>query len=363
MNILQVCAYAAPYEGNFIKSLMKLDEELAKRGHQTIYAFCEYAKDQPWCKELQKHKKVYFLPQRHARIKLNTYISLRKILKQEDVSIVHSHFELYDLPLGVVAPKKCKQFWHLHDDVSTGYQQQPFYKKVLCKLHYKTFSKKAVLCSVSKKHMEFVCDLGFRKEQALYIPNGTDFSRLSVNSQITPESDFLIFSWDFIRKGGDIAIKAAKRLYNDGYHFKVAFVGNDTLWTNDEIKSVVNEPWFVRQEFVEDVSELYNATRCFLHISRAEGCSYALLEATYFGLPIICSDIDENQFLEGLPTIYYTSVGDDEAVYLEMKRLLNNRFEMDSMNVKRSKQTIVQNYSLDSWVQNMVNIYAKYIQL
>ena len=44
-SILQVCAYAAPYAGNFIKSLLGLAEYKKKKGYNTIFAFPETEKN------------------------------------------------------------------------------------------------------------------------------------------------------------------------------------------------------------------------------------------------------------------------------------------------------------------------------
>ena len=72
MTVLQVCAYAAPYEGNFIASLKKLGEALKSRGHKMIYAFPENAREKEWCQKLSGETKVYFLPLAKARIKPST---------------------------------------------------------------------------------------------------------------------------------------------------------------------------------------------------------------------------------------------------------------------------------------------------
>jgi hypothetical protein len=53
MKILQVCAYAAPYEGNFIKSLLALESHLTAAGHEVVYAFPESAASIEWCKEIE----------------------------------------------------------------------------------------------------------------------------------------------------------------------------------------------------------------------------------------------------------------------------------------------------------------------
>lgn len=45
MTVLQVCAYGADYPGNFIASLEALENALADKGVQTIYAFVDRAAD------------------------------------------------------------------------------------------------------------------------------------------------------------------------------------------------------------------------------------------------------------------------------------------------------------------------------
>lgn len=359
MNILQVCAYAAPYEGNFMKSLYALDNKLSQMGHSVIYAFCEYARNKEWVIDLQKKRRVFFLPQRYARINPLTYVRLKSIIKKEKIDVVHSHFELYDLPLGVVAPKRCKMFWHLHDTIEDNYYKENAFRKMLYKLQYKTFSKNAVLCSVSKKHMRFVMTLGFDESKTLYIPNAVDFNRL-IEREKNKKYDFLIFAWDYKRKGADIAIKSATQLYRDGFRFTIGFVGNEELWQNEEIKSAISEPWFIKQNFVEDISDLYNSTKCFLHISRAEGCSYAMIEAAYFGLPIISSDIEENLFLDNLPNVSYIKVDSVDRTYSAMKKMIESDFYISASDIAQTKQKINEKYSLNGWVNSIIKAYTIY---
>ena len=79
MTVLQVCAYAAEYPGNFIRSLELLESELKKLGHDTVYAFPEAAKAREWCKSIENRTAVYYLPESKARIRPSTYIKMRKI--------------------------------------------------------------------------------------------------------------------------------------------------------------------------------------------------------------------------------------------------------------------------------------------
>ena len=206
MNILQVCAYAAEYEGNFMKSLYSLEQNLNDLGHNVFYAFPENAKDKLWCVELQKRTKVFFLPLRMARIKPRTYLQIRQIIRINDIKIVHSHFELYDIPCNIMSKKDVKVFWHLHDPISKSEQIS---RNILNKLQYSIFSKNVRLLAVSDFYKKIVIDFGFNKNNTATVLNGIDLYRITYPYKTNAyKYDFLTFGWDFERKGSDVIFSA-----------------------------------------------------------------------------------------------------------------------------------------------------------
>lgn len=348
MTVFQVCAYAAPYEGNFIKALKALGETLSHEGHKMVYAFPENAREIDWCVALGKQTDVYFLPLAKARLKPQTYSQLKKIYaKYPDLGIIHTHFELYDVPVVMTAPKHVKVFWHLHDALEVYNDPK---SRMVHKVQYGMLHKKAKLLSVSEKHMEYVLRLGFPKEQAAFVPNGLDTGRIrrvpSCRNNLT--YDFLIFGWDFDRKGVDLCVEAAKKL---GGSVKIAVIGNE------------NTEAIIRQRFgevkgvtvlqpVADINALYADCGCFLHISRAEGLSYALLEAVYAGLPVICSDIRENQFAQTFETVTMVPNENVEQIAAAMEAMLH-RPEFTDEQIAGVQQQIDQAYSISCWVKNV----------
>lgn len=364
MNILQVCAYAAPYPGNFMKSLLAVDKKLKEKGHNTYYAFPETAKNCKWCDELSKKTKVFFLPLAKARIKPKTYMELRNIIKNENIEIIHSHFELYDMPIALTLPKDSKMFWHLHDAIENDYKNHSFIRKILFKLHYGILSKRAYLISVSDKHKNFAIKLGFNPENSKTILNATDLTRIRIDKvNSCKKYDFLIFGWDFERKGVDLAIKAGKELNKEGYKFNLMVVGSNDTWKNKKIYEVENEKWFIKKNFVDDVNELYENAKVFLHPSRAEGCSYALQESIYSGLPIISSDIPENLFAQNIPTVKLFKSNDFIDLYTKMKEFLNNKELITTEDIVKSREIIKNNYSIDVWADKIVNEYSRLVKL
>lgn len=356
MVILQVCAFAAPAPGNFISSLIGLENALESKGIKTIYAFPKRAKDKKWCKEIQKKTKVYFLPEMRARFRVETYKIFKVIYKENDVGIVHSHFELYDIPATVTAPKNIKVFWHLHDALLDIYSKCSLSRKILMKIQYGYMSKKAILLSVSQEHALFAAKLGFPKQNIKYFPNGINTSRISIEEidKSNNKRYMLLFGWEVYRKGVDILVGATKNISMD---IKIKIVGQEECkkyLSQQKISSVIefSEP-------VSDINELYKETAVFLHISRAEGLSYALLEAIYAGLPVVCSDIPENLFAKIFKNIIWIQSGNVEELKDALELATNSIYEIKHEDIEYNRELIRKEYSISSWINRMQEYYME----
>ena len=355
MNILQVCAYAAPYEGNFMKSLYALDKRLTQMGHSTVYAFCEYAKDKEWVKLLQKRRKVYFLPQRFARINPLTYIQLRNIIKKENIELVHSHFELYDLPLGAVTPRGCKLFWHLHDPIILESRKS---RNLLYKLQYRFFGKHATLFSVCDYYKETAIRFGFNADKAVTILNGIDLGRVSYPYIQEKCVDFLTFGWDFYRKGSDIIFRALEKLAENGYSFRFIFnCNNQTLSAVDTYFGNNKPSWLEIGKPVEDINELFAVSRVFIQASRRETFSYAVCEAAYAGLDVISSDIYGLEWAHTIPGVSFFESENVEQLYRMLKKRLDNQFYFPTSVVESSRRIIEECFSVQVWVSRVIEQY------
>lgn len=355
MIILQICAFAAPMPGNFIPALLELENALKEHGTTTIYAFPERARDKQWCKEIQTRTKVYFLPEAQARLRLQTYLIMRNIYSENDVDIVHSHFELYDIPATLMAPKRVKVFWHLHDALKENYQKSAASRRILTKIQYGYFGKRAKLLSVSKEHAQFAIELGFHKKNVEYLPNGINTFRIRTEQidKSMHRKKLLLFGWEVYRKGVDLVVEAAKKINDNEVHIRV--VGQEAC---DKYLKMVGAPSIIRySKPVEDVNELYRETSVFLHISRAEGLSYALLEAIYAGLPIICSDIPENQFANQFRNIVWIKNEDVDELAEAINSIQYIVSDIREEDIQFNRDLIQEHYALNNWVERVITYY------
>lgn len=355
MTVLQVCAFAAPNAGNFIASLTRLEEQLAEKGIQTIYAFSDGARDKAWCQEIQKRTKVYFLPTAKARILPKTYQIMRRVYAENDVDIVHSHFELYDMPATVTAPKGAKVFWHLHDALKRNYQNGSASRKIMTRIQYKFAGNRPRLLSVSEEHAEFAKELGFPAKQITYFPNGISTERIRPTPLNKTKNQFLMFGWEVIRKGVDLVVQAAEDVQNQD--LQIVIVGQE------ECKQYLSEHCSAENITflppVDNINELYADTKVFLHVSRAEGLSYALLEVIYAGIPVICSDIPENNFARAFRNIYFVGNEDVDAIATRLFSLAQWDGVMKEEDVRFNQRLIERDYSIEAWAQKLLDLYLE----
>ena len=356
MVVLQVCAFAAPAPGNFISSLVVLEKTLKQDGTETIYAFPEKAKKREWCIEIANRTKVYFLPEAKARIKPATYKTFKKIYKENHVQIIHSHFELYDVPATITAPKDAKVFWHLHDALKENYNKSPLSRKILTKLQYGVLNNKTTLLSASTEHALFAEKLGFPKNKIYYIPNGINTSKFNITDidSNNKKEYILFFGWDVQRKGVDVLVEAAREIDKE---IKIVVVGQEKCEEYlKENKASQNIECIMP---VKDTNSLYKHALAFLHISRAEGFSYALLEALYVGLPIICSEIPENSFAHEFKNVIWVPSGNAKALTKALNLLTSNKFVVKTEDIEFNRNIIRNKYSIDGWVKTIKNNYLK----
>ncbi|MBR7178120.1 MAG: glycosyltransferase family 4 protein [Oscillospiraceae bacterium] len=353
MTVLQVCAYGADYPGNFISALEHLEYALKEKGVGTVYAFVGRAADRDWCRRIQNRTKVYFLPEAKARILPETYGIFRQIYRENDISVVHSHFELYDIPATVMAKPGTKIFWHLHDAIGEGYSKTGLLHRILCRIQYGAVGRRATLLTVSQKHGAFAQQLGFPGKQILFTPNGIDTNRIKPVDVDAASAKMVMLGWDILRKGVDVALEAAR---NVPEWARIVIVGYDDC---AQYLREHRAPSCVEfQEPVKDINLLYADARAFVHVSRAEGLSYALLEALYAGLPVICSDIPENRFAGEFRNVEMIPVADPGALSDAICRILQDNRGPTKEDQAYNRSLIEARYSLHAWCRTVINHYG-----
>jgi len=151
------------------------------------------------------------------------------------------------------------------------------------------------------------------KSKIIILPNGinvNEFRKLSKKIRSNPrpkkKRKIILFVGDVIpRKGVDLLIKAFSRVHKDFPNYRVRIVGATKInpsYTHYLKRLILLEGLNKKVAFLGRVSEKqllkeYINADIFVFPSRAESFGIALVEAAYFGKPIVSSNVGAAEFI------------------------------------------------------------------
>lgn len=362
-TVLHIMNYAASYRGNFMDSLASLDDELRKEGKRNIYLFTQAAKSEgamSWICEMQKNgQTVAFLSgNRGQDAKL-----IKRMVKEHGVVLIHTHFitmqqylAVYQAVLGTRLPV----VMHMHNHSKKA--GNPIKSIIRRSLYSRCIM---VACSESVFHS---LERDYPGNEKYAIDNGVNFSRLETYAQVhnkdfgLPEGEkaFLIFGFDFFRKGVDLAVQALNKLRKEGYSYSLLI----SLSTNFEevennIVAILGEmpSWVKIIPARNDVATLYNYVDLFLSPSREEGLPYSVIEAGYSKCSVVLSDISAQKYMK-IPYGYWFESENVDAFAEQIVKAEREHAEKVT-NWTAAKETIRGHYVLEVWSKKVTELYHK----
>ena len=369
-RLLCIAQYAAPYEGNFIASLEALEAILCKEYKcEVAYVFPRLASSQAWIHKFMLEHRTFFT----CNDVCHSYTELEKIREEYMPTLVHTHFDGYDLAVNKVFFNGVKIVWHMHNHLSyVNHPLKAIYQMWCFLQHYGWQSKNVNIISVSDEMKKFVekwrkrsiygtlCAGGGKIQ---FIPNGIELSRV-LNKRKPRISDdkfiFLAFGGRNSQKRIDVLLEAGKELIKLRNDFQVFITkGTDT-------ESVVNNyfqgnlpSWVILKDQTEDIASLFNSVDCFISSSEHETFSYAICEASVFGLPVIQSDIAGTMWNAKNPSTRLFKVNDPLALCKQMNFII----DADKEELEKQIQVTIENnrrdYSLEQWAHNVISFYKQ----
>lgn len=361
-NILQFLKFSAPYPGNFMQSLIKLDEVAKKAGVDTVYLFCTDTSHVAWMQAFMKdHENVYFLSGSYFK----DLSLVKRILKQHQVKYVHTHFttakhnsliKVANLSYGA----KLFTINHLHNHQPAEGTLKALVKNLLTHTDLYIGCSQSVGEDYKKTHPQ-------HSNKTTFVTNGIEFTRLDANVKLDKKDFqipvdakiFLMFGFDYHRKGVDVLLEAMKNLRTKGedVYLMISLSRNKEKLT-ETIKQNFGElpSWLKIVEAREDVGTYFKFADCFVSASREEGLATSLVEAVYCGCPIITSNIPGPNSL-GIPHTYLFESEDVAGLQKQMEAVMALS-DADIKNITaEQKDYAVKNFGIDIWAEKIFAIY------
>jgi glycosyltransferase involved in cell wall biosynthesis len=364
-NVLQFMCFRSPYGGSFFKSLLRLENTLKKNdGIEMIYLFHTDTSDIDWVQDLIKDgKKIYFLTSNF----LKDILIIKKIIVQHNIRYLHAHFAgtKYFFLFKVVKMLYNKELFiirHLRNhDQPRGIVNESL-RKILNDIDL------YIGCSESVA-VEFRKNFKLDSKKVTHVTNAIDFERLDQFEELKREElgvdpqtiVFLMFGFDYHRKGVDIVLEAMNNLVNQDKNVCLLLsLSINRKFIESKITERFSEipSWLKILKPRDDIASYYKLSNYFISAAREEGFCNALVESAYCERPIITSDIPGPRSLNIPHTYKFTSenVAELQKVMLSAISLTANRKKKITSD---QKAYVKKAYNLDLWANQISGLYKK----
>ncbi len=364
LNVLLLMDYAAPYTGNFIPSVRKLEDKIISSGGKVVFVFPQKTNGNKWVDSfIEEKRKVFFLDTRFfsKKIRLKNLVFIKKILKENHIDIIHTHFIAHNYSLLILKTffaRRIKIVGHFQNH----YQPAMNYARKLKILTVKhTYD---VIIGASESVAESVKSISFPEQKTRWVNSSLDTEHLKFWEEIqigdtVSQKVVLMFAWRFKRKGVDIAIDAIKELNTKGHDIvlALAYACDDDFMRSEVLKYTGEIPSWIRfLGSMPDAASLYNNADIFLSSSREEGYTYSVLEAAYCEPMVIVSRIGGHpQDIPGSKVFELNNQEELKSALLHMIQL--NEHQLTEIR-NEQREYVARTYNINDWADITYGFYS-----
>lgn len=152
-------------------------------------------------------------------------------------------------------------------------------------------------------------------------------------------------------------VSAARKLVESGTQLKVIIIGQQH--TESDIENICGTlpPYIEIVSPRENINEIFNMADCFVSTSIHETFSYAIAEASIYGLPVIQSDIPGTIWNAGNPSTFVFKTENIDDLAQKMTDFINTpQLELMAQCEETAKINL-QRYSHDVWTEQIVSFF------
>lgn len=372
LKILQVCPYFYPYLAGQEIFVLELSKQLKKSGH-SVTVYTSNHSHLPAYEKIQGldvfRFKMIFNPLNNPICPgfLNIYKNIR------DFDIIHVHNEhsfvtllTYLINLFFKKPIVLSCHGQLRFN---NYWKDLFeitFSRTVGKFIFKNISKVAALSDSDKNYL---ISIGVDSRKIVIIPNAINHDSLdniSYNKKIQKTNDEKILLYVGVlikRKGVEYLIKSIPDIIKDN-RLCCIIVGKgdyrEKLETLVDKLNLTNNIIFKGSVKTEELYYYYNTADIFVLPSVSEGLPTTILEAMYFGLPVVTTDIPGIRDHFSDSAILVTPKNEKELAKAII-RVLNDLPLRERLS-RRGKELVREKYTWDKVSNTYINIYHELLK-
>jgi glycosyltransferase involved in cell wall biosynthesis len=304
-----------------------------------------------------KYDKYYCLNLHSPLLTPLAAFQLRKIIKDNKVSLVHSHLFWSTVVARMGVPKKVQLVTTIHTFIANSIEYRPWVMKVIEKASFKI--RKSIIIAVAKGAFdEYFNYMNVKPRRAYILYTFVDtsiFSQENSNAGKENTTTFRLISVGNLKKQKNhhLLLEAFKELKNENISLDI--YGKGFLDTSLQEIIDVNQLNVTLKGQVTDIQLKIPQYDLFVMSSLYEGFALSVLEAMALGMPLLLTDIVSFKEQCADTAVYYDDTKSFISKVLDLKNNLQYRKAMGDS----AKKRVLENYTLDKHMLQLKMIYAE----
>ncbi len=299
-------------------------------------------------------KSKYLLPQASIR--------LRKIIKENNVALVHSHLFWPTVLARMATPQNIPLITTIHAFVGTSLEYKNWHLRWIDKLTYRF--KKSVIIAVAKGALNEYFFLLKRKPYKAHVLYTLVDTRIFNKTNSLPAIDskiFRVIAVGALRRQKNFAflINSFGQLQQQPIELSIYGIGplQEQLQTLLKENNITN---VMLKGQVNNINEVIRQYDLFVMSSIYEGFSLSVLEAMALGMPLLLPDIASFKEQCADTAVYY-KLNDSADFIKKLFQLKNDKEQLKKLG-DDAKLRVLENYTLVHHMQQLREIYKDTIE-
>lgn len=286
-------------------------------------------------------------------------VQLRKIIKDNNVDIVHSHLFWPTIIARIGTPKKVPLVTTIHAFIANSIEYKTGYIRLLDKLTYR-LRKNVVIAVANGAREEYFQFLKLKPYKVYSLHTFVDIKEFDHSKIVPKPKDSNVFRLITIgalreQKNHKFLIEAFNQLI--GENFQLDIYGRGPLEKNMRIEIEKNNLAVVLKGEVRNIPEIINNYDLYVMSSTFEGFSLGVLEAMAMKMPLLLSDI--RSFKEQCAdTAVYFDLSNPGDFVSKLRSLSQDKHKLACMG-SRGNDRVLNNYTLQMHMDGLRKIYAE----
>jgi glycosyltransferase involved in cell wall biosynthesis len=283
---------------------------------------------------------------------------LRKIIKENNVDIVHSHLFWSTVVARLGTPKKIPLITTIHSFVASSLEYRPWRMHVIEKLTYKV--RKSIIVAVAKGALdEYFNFINVKPHKACSLYTFVDPAVFNEENNIQKENVSPVFRIVSVgnlkeQKNHRFLLDAFKELKNENICLDIYGKGQ----LEPSLQKTIDEQQIkvTLKGQVKDIQKRIKQYDLFVMSSLYEGFALSVLEAMALRMPLLLSDIVSFKEQCADTAVYYDLNNSSDFVS-KLKALMKDQHQLKMLG-EAAKKRVLENFTLEKHLQQLKGIYA-----